>query len=289
MPSVRNLRKRPEYLCRPSQIGRRLLVWARAPTGQTRTRLAWGDPMIVDADQMIGHAILRLGVFDLLVAEALWRLTEPGDVALDVGAHLGLMTSLLARQCGSTGRVHAVEPQPATCGLLRQNVTLWSHNAEIHVHEVAASDRGGEATFYLPGNAERNDSLATLSRKPGYRPISVELASLDDLLLDESPTIAKLDVEGAELPALQGAKRILGTVRDLVFEHADYPTRVTTELENAGFTVMRLEQRSVLRPALADPRSARRGRQEGANMLATRQPERVVERFRGWGWRCLRS
>jgi len=284
---MRHLLERPEYVCRPSQVARRLLLAARRPRGRVQARLAWGDPIVVDADQMIGHTILRRGAFDLPVAEALWRLTDPGDHALDIGAHIGVMTSLLARRSGARGRVDAFEPQPATYDLLRENVRLWDSGAAIHLHQVAASDESGVAALYIPDESQRNDSLSTLIPRSGFRPVTTERKRLDDVLFDVSPTVAKLDVEGAELAVLNGARRVLASIRDLVFEHREYPTAVTTHLESQGFTILRLEIASVWRLALVDPGSVRRRRQEGDNMLATRAVARAGERFTQGGWHCL--
>ena len=50
--------------------------------------------------------------FDLISCEAIWRLLDEGELALDVGANIGYMTSLMAARLGKNGRVIAFEPHP---------------------------------------------------------------------------------------------------------------------------------------------------------------------------------
>src|SRR5262245_30886013 len=95
-----NLRK-PEYLFRPRQIGRRLLRGWRRPRGDFEVvSLPWGLPLHVSVHDGIGQQLRMMGVFELAVSEVLWRLTEPGDLALDIGSNIGYMTSLLATRVG---------------------------------------------------------------------------------------------------------------------------------------------------------------------------------------------
>src|SRR5262245_22436384 len=50
------------------------------------------------------------------------RLVVPGDIAFDIGAHLGLHTVLLSHLVGSNGRVYAFEPNPRVLPVLCRTV-----------------------------------------------------------------------------------------------------------------------------------------------------------------------
>src|SRR5262245_30401299 len=108
--SVRSFAK-PEYLLRPSQLWRRL-QWHFAPANETyiSVRLPWGAQIRVRPTDVIGSAIAKLGLFDLLVSESLFRLCDVGELALDIGANIGQMTSLMAVKVGPSGTVLAFEP-----------------------------------------------------------------------------------------------------------------------------------------------------------------------------------
>ncbi len=53
----------------------------------------------------VGRSLWRLGVYDLVTCELCWRLLDPGETAVDVGANIGVVTGLLARRAGPAGEV----------------------------------------------------------------------------------------------------------------------------------------------------------------------------------------
>ena len=59
--------------------------------------------MRVRPRETVGHIMWHLGVLDLAASEVCWRLLDPGETAVDVGANIGVMTGLLARRAGPTG------------------------------------------------------------------------------------------------------------------------------------------------------------------------------------------
>ena len=96
--------KRPEYLFRPAQIIRRVKCELRPPSARYETvRLPWGLPIRVEPKEKLGALILRLGVYDLHACEYISRLIDRGDIAVDAGANIGHMTSLMAMRAGPAG------------------------------------------------------------------------------------------------------------------------------------------------------------------------------------------
>jgi FkbM family methyltransferase len=259
---------KPEYLFRPSSIFNR-----GARSEVVSVRLPWGLPITVSTSDDIGRAVCRKGVYDLPVTEALWRLTDPGEVAFDVGANIGYMSAVLAAR---EGRVYAFEPHPANYPKLAKNAERWPGVETIN---TALSDRDGPLRLTDP--PKENGGAARVSEAGGHE---VEARRVDSLDLPE-PRVFKLDVEGHELSVLGG----LGTVRprDIVFEeHAPYPSPVTEFLESAGYAVFNLGV-SLFRPLLCDPRRPRSRAWEPSNFLATLDPARARRRFEARGWRCL--
>src|ERR687886_1998553 len=99
---------KPEYFFRPTQLIQRLRqhLIHKTPSGEfEKIRLPWGVDIRVRPTETIGSSICRLGVYDLTVSEVIWRLLEPGEQAVDVGANIGYMTSLMAARVGKTGNV----------------------------------------------------------------------------------------------------------------------------------------------------------------------------------------
>jgi FkbM family methyltransferase len=271
--AVRRFSK-PHYLYRPAQIVRRL-------RGGSRARLPWGQSIAFDPDEAVGSSISRTGVYDLPVTEAIYRLLDRDEVAVDAGAHIGYMTSvMLARGA----RVHAFEPHPETHEWLRANVSRWDGRVELH--RLALSSSSG--TGWLGAGAEFTSNSgvpALLERKRSDLDcFEVLLRRLDEFVTDDV-ALLKVDVEGHESAVLEGAPR---GIRDVIFEEHHQPPTPTTELLTArGYRLYRVE------PTLLGPRlRAQLGapRHPGTDphaYLATLEPERTVRRFRPRGWRCL--
>lgn len=141
--------RKPWYVYRPSQLIRRVgRAVGGTPAGPTMVRLPWGYPFQIDPRETIGRAIWTTGLYDLAVSEALFRLVRPGSVCLDVGANIGYMSSLMAFQAGSAGRVLAFEPHPMVGDMLAKNLDQFSRQsaaAPVTLHPVAVSDVAGDA------------------------------------------------------------------------------------------------------------------------------------------------
>src|SRR4051812_25321597 len=80
------------------------------------------------------------------------KLIEPGSVAVDLGANIGVYTKVLSELVGAEGRVLSVEPIPQTFAVLSRNVRSLGLKNVICVN-VAVSDVNGEAVMELPDNA----------------------------------------------------------------------------------------------------------------------------------------
>jgi FkbM family methyltransferase len=148
---------------------------------------------------------------------------ETGDSAVDVGAHRGRHTIPMLRRVGPTGQVYAIEAASTTLNKLRAAINhcgIPYARRNIIVHPVAASDAAGEAEFVFVPAAAGLSGLKT-EFEPGSTRERVEVQRIDDLIPDDSRVrFIKLDIEGAELPALRGALRLLTRCRPcLAFEN----------------------------------------------------------------------
>lgn len=278
------LNPNPAYVWRPRQIGRRLAASRRGP-GRELVVLPWGDEIVVDPGESVGSGIARLGVHELRVSEAMWRLTERSDLALDVGANIGYYTSLLGRRAG---RVIAFEPHPVLLARLRANVARWP--GPIEVEGRAASSASGQAELGEPEAFAANTGTAGLGLA-GARSFTVETVALDEVVDAAAVGVLKIDVEGHELAALDGFDTALreGRVRDVFFEeHEPLPTPVSSRLAGHGYTLFALRQR-LDRVTLAPPERLQRSDWDAPTYLATRDPERARRLVRGFGWSCLRG
>src|SRR6266404_6885479 len=87
--------------------------------------LPWGLRIKINPHDAIGYDIASQGLYEIGVTETLWRLTEPADLAIDAGANIGYMTSILGIRVGPKGKVISFEPHPEIFESLRDNVDIW--------------------------------------------------------------------------------------------------------------------------------------------------------------------
>lgn len=146
------------------------------------------------------------------------RLLDPGAVFWDVGANVGYFSLLAAAAAGETGEVVAFEPGAAALERLTENVSLNPYK-NIRIFNLAVAGAEGEATLYrADGIADSSASLFSAAAGAAAGE-TCRTVSLDGWLKQEglrSPDFLKLDVEGAELAALQGAAGILADSQPLL-------------------------------------------------------------------------
>jgi FkbM family methyltransferase len=142
------------------------------------------------------------------------RFLKPGMTALDIGAHCGFHTLLLSKAVGPRGRVLAFEPSASNLRRLRLHLAM-NFRRNVNVLPWALGEEDGSGTLYeVEGNTVLN-SLRPQANATPATPTVVAVKPLDKVLGElriEKVDFVKLDVEGAELPALKGAERLLSAV-----------------------------------------------------------------------------
>lgn len=180
-------------------------------------------------------------------------LVRRGDVVFDVGANRGIFTALMSNLVGAGGRVHAFEPSPDTCRLLQGTLAERARDpANVVVNASAVGMRDGTATLYTPRRDDGQASLRThdagsWSDGAPVRSAEVRVTALDTYVVSlalRRIDVVKMDVEGAELPALRGFAAGLRAGHPIVvcevcgawtrsFEYQ--PSDVVDELQSAGY------------------------------------------------------
>jgi FkbM family methyltransferase len=285
---------KPEYLLQPGRLWRRLSGRTSKPAadGTYSLGLPWGVSLRVRQLDEICQTIDLLGVYDLVVTEAIWRLVRPGDTVLDVGANVGYMTLAMTARLAGSGRVFSFEPHPSLFGELALNATAARERfagVEVSARREALSDTAGAVGLRIPEGFDANRGLASVG--PAGEGIPVTARRLDDLADEIGAEVAlmKIDVEGHEHATFRGAASMLksGAIRNVILEeHGSYPNDLSKFLLGFGYTFFSLE-RSLLGPRLGDPARPRRSGWEAPSLLATRTPDQARAAFRRVGWRSL--
>lgn len=135
------------------------------------------------------------------------RLLRGDEVFVDCGAHHGEVSLAFADIVGTFRQIAAIEPDPFSRARLLDNFKgRLGTRGGVVVHDCALSDDEGEALFH--------DGLDYASQLSPTGRMRVMRRRLDSL--DLAPTVIKLHLEGAELPALKGARETLLRHRPLI-------------------------------------------------------------------------
>lgn len=141
-----------------------------------------------------------------------------GQVVYDIGANAGYFSLLSSELVKEAGKVYAFEPLPVNIHLLRAHLAK-NAATNIEVVAMALSDQAGEVDFSDSGNSSANTLVKSSSLYMNSRKIKVRTISLDEFVFGSNnvvPALLKIDVEGAELSVLNGARKVLMECRPLI-------------------------------------------------------------------------
>ena len=188
------------------------------------------------ADQFEKTEVEERKSFDVLIERMRPR------VFWDVGANVGLYTlHFLSRV--RDGSVVAFEPDQRNVDLLTQTI-LKNRLGAVKIMPQAVGDRCGEAKFFLDDITGATGTIIAdqlfITNQYGQAPktTTVKLTTLDDEFRSKSwPDIIKIDVEGAELDAMEGGRRMLAECLPVVMYEASLRNFVRTRklLETLGY------------------------------------------------------
>ncbi len=216
-----------------------------APSGLTEVQVAAGDltgfTLLLD---MQTEKDYWLGTYEPDLQSALRELVVPGWVIYDVGANIGYVSLLLAKAAGERGRVFAFEALPANVERLRRNVELNGMGARVTVIAGAVTQAAGPVRFLVHESGGMGKAEGSAGREDRYRAeVIVEGLSLDEFVFERGnppPQAVKMDIEGGEVLALPGMRRLLAEARPLMLMelHGDESGRAAWEaLTAAGYEI----------------------------------------------------
>ena len=214
-----------------------------------RRGLRWS----LDLSEGIDFSIYLLGAFERSTVITLEKLVKPGDVVLDIGANIGAHTLGLARSVGSAGRVFAFEPTDFAFDKLKRNLAL---NPELQARTfprqiLLAAEPAEEAPkeIFASWPLEKDASVHPKHRGRQVTARNATVDTLDRTAAREGidrVNVIKIDVDGHELPVLQGGLAVLTKFRPVLvmemspYVHAEeqnsFPALVAL-LRDAGYSI----------------------------------------------------
>ena len=167
--------------------------------------------------------------YELGVQRTLDLLLQEGDLFVDVGANIGMITLHARHLIGATGRIDCFEPNPQCVNAIRGHVRM-NGIENVFVHPCALSDAPGSLDLSLTSEHSGTATLVDVGND-AIRTIKVDVRIGDDAI-EGAPRVIKIDVEGFELNVLKGLRRTLSMHKPFVVTEL-----IESHLNKAGTNV----------------------------------------------------
>jgi FkbM family methyltransferase len=237
------------------------------------------------------------GVSEPQVAAFILRFLRQGMTFYDIGAHLGEYTLLAANVVREGGQVHAFEPNPELAGAISRSVSRNGFE-QCSVNALALGSAEGYGDLRIPGDpalgwvSAASGSDSDVVGTQGVYSHRVAMTTLDSYWSSRGcrPVhLIKMDIEGAELLALDGAEALLSQypapvlifecLPDLLPRFGHGYAEVVHRLERLGYVLCEFAH-----PQFNWPVSSVVLRRVGEslsqpNMVATKDPDWLNERL----------
>ncbi len=222
----------------------------------------FGDDVKCFPPDIISLSLYRYNIFEEAVTYSLIELLNPGDVFIDIGAHIGYFSLLASRLVGDSGRVIAFEPTPRTREVLEYNVR---HCSNVTVEPLAAWVENTTLEIFDCGwrySAFNSIFHPRLEKMPEAESITVQGVSLDDYFSNHNiaPSFIKIDAESAESYILSGMIRTLQSLVPMVsievgdFDLPDVPSsrQILEFMIRFGYQPFEIKDGEMIRHVLRD-------------------------------------
>jgi len=143
---------------------------------------------------------------------------QPGQTVFDVGVYRGYFSLAFLGKVGAKGRIVGFEPNPHNVRLMQETITA-NHLSNVTLVPKAISDQaGGKLKMWVEGISSVSSLRGEALDTPSHQTVDVDVTSIDQFVADTGifPGAIKIDIEGAELLALQGAVETLKQKKTIV-------------------------------------------------------------------------
>lgn len=166
------------------------------------------DPL---KDRGVERDLYYLGDYETGTLTIMDHILRPGNIVVDIGANIGLMTIFASVRIGKNGKVYAFEANPETKKILDSNIKL-NDVSNVITSPYALGAESGQGKIYTNWHINRGGaSLLKSNLSSDYFPVEIirldQFSGMNDLKTD----LIKIDIEGYELEALKGCGAILNS------------------------------------------------------------------------------
>ncbi|MEP7169780.1 MAG: FkbM family methyltransferase [Bacteroidota bacterium] len=220
---------------------------------------------------------------DAFEIELMKKLIKKGDHVLDIGANIGFYSGIMSNLVGENGKVYCFEPDELNFKYLSKNVN-GKKNVELIKKAVAEDD--GQIQIYTSDVINVEHTI--------YKPehfdstYSVEKTSVDNYVRQKfSVSFIKMDIQGAELKALEGMKQTLLGNKDVVLmtEVHPYfllncgtaPNQIIEFIQSLQFSIFLIDSRSLKKLNDSDINNFRSEEEYFYNILCIKNSDKSID------------
>ncbi len=229
--------KRGIYACPPAAKLIRTSLNKAAPPGLTRVEVAAGNLAGISLClDLKAEKDYWLGTYEVELQQTIRDLVRPGMITFDVGANIGYISMMLARQVTETGRVFSFEALPENQERFVLNLKTCGFDDRVQLIKAAVVRSSGVVQFQIGPSGGMGKATGSAGRQEyAYAgSIAVPAISLDDFVYQQgnpAPQVVKMDIEGGEVLALPGMQQLLERARPVMLLELHGPDAATAAWE----------------------------------------------------------
>lgn len=164
-------------------------------------------------DKIISTKLFINGIWEETETNLIKNILQRDMIVVDIGAHIGYYTLIAARLVGKNGKVYAFEPNPDNFTLLKKNVKENNYKNVCLINKAISNKEGFLKLFINP---ESSGSGSIYEKDNNKNCINIKATTLDNSLKNiKKIDIIKIDIEGAEILALEGMNNIIERNKDI--------------------------------------------------------------------------
>ena len=193
-----------------------------------------------------GLALSIFKIYEPNQTKIVKKYVHEGDVVIDIGAHVGYYTLLMAQLVGKNGKVYSFEPDPVNFELLKKSVEINGFENVVLIQK-AVSDTTEKIKLFLGDNDSAINRIYDAKLGDAKKSIDVESITIDEYFKENDKlfNFIKIDSEGSEAKIINGMEKFLTKNRKLIMmteffpflikKSGDEPKQYLKSLENSGF------------------------------------------------------